>query len=91
MVQKVYTVQNIKTGKIFKMSHSAMQVAKKMGMDKDFEVLPTMEREQLPASAVKPVQEEKVVESFMDADDQYTDIEDDQPKKKRKYKTKNNE
>lgn len=91
MVQKIYTVQDIKTGKIIKMSHAAMQIAKKMGMDKNWEILPQMER--MPSSTPKPqpIVEEKAIESFMDADDQFTDVEEGQPKKKRKYKTKNNE
>lgn len=94
MVQKIYTIQNIKTGKISKITETAYKIAKKHNMDKDWEVIPSMERTQLPPTPTptpQPVAEEKVIESFMDADDQHTDIEDGEPKKKRKYKTKNNE
>lgn len=87
----MYTVQNIKTGRIFKLNQTALQVAKKHGLDKDWEILPVGN---IKDSYV--ADKEKVAEDFDDTadfSDPFAGITDDSDlteKPKRKYNKKHN-
>lgn len=56
-IKTIYTVQDIKTGKIFKLNHTAYQVAKKHGLDKNWEVLPLSSGSASYASDNQPIKQ----------------------------------
>lgn len=89
MIKTIYTIQDIKTGRIFKMNHTAYQVAKKHGLDKNWEVM--------PVGTVKPsylANNEEIIPTF-DQDEEFADPfanivdnQEDIEKPKRKYNKK---
>lgn len=40
MIQKMYKVFNVKTGEVFTCNHHRLQIAKKHGLDKNWDVIP---------------------------------------------------
>jgi len=92
MVQPVYTIHDLKTGKVRKISHTALQIAKKHGFDKHWEILPNADNLQ-PSVNKKPAVEPTVA---IEEKIQYQDPIGEEPstdetvkKSKRKSKTDN--
>lgn len=90
MIQKVYTVQNIKTGRVFKMTQTGLNVAKKHGLDKDWDVLPLSDiKDSYIADKQKVTEEFDDTAEFTDPFVGITDeSEEEQIKPKRKYNKK---
>ncbi|MFM9143743.1 MAG: hypothetical protein ACKOPP_07090 [Bacteroidota bacterium] len=45
---KIITLTNVKTGRTFKMTKNAYDIAKKHGMDKDWDILPNLSKPSAP-------------------------------------------
>lgn len=92
MVQPVYTIHDLKTGKVRKISHTALQIAKKHGFDKHWEILPNAETlKSTPAPTPTPTVEiptAKVEETVEFQEPQFEDPTTDEPVKKSKKKSK---
>lgn len=81
MSHPLYKVFNVKTGEVFTCSHARMQIAKRHGFDKDWEVIPL---HGLPATPPTPPAAPKPT---VEVTEGTTIINVDIPKK-RKYKKK---
>ena len=81
MSHPLYKVFNVKTGEVFTCSHARMQIAKRHGFDKDWEVIPL---HGLSATPPTPPAEPKPT---VEVTEGTTIINVDIPKK-RKYKKK---
>jgi len=77
-VQPIITLTNVKTGRVFKMSKTAYEIAKKHGMDKDWDVMPEVTKAPEPMPIIN----------------QHPEIESEpvtETKRKRKKSTENGE
>lgn len=90
MVQPIYTIHDLKTGKVRKISHTALQIAKKHGFDKHWEILPnaeTLKSTPAPTPTVE-IPTAKVEETVEFQEPQFEDPTTDEPVKKSKKKSK---